>query len=265
MDIMRIVDAVILIGGIGIFVGIFLGVAGIIFKVKVNEKEEAVLNVLPGNNCGGCGYPGCAGLATAIANGNAPVNACPVGGDTVGKKIAEIMGVESKETVPMVAFVHCKGDCDKTHSDYEYTGIEDCRMLSYVPNGGPKSCNYGCLGFGSCVRACVFDAIHIENGIAIVDKEACRACGKCIAACPKKLISLVPYKAKYIVACSSADKGPVTMKACSTGCIACGICVKNCPSDAITVNDFHAAIDQDKCTGCGICAEKCPKKTIVKL
>lgn len=262
MDAMRIVESVILIGGIGIFIGLFLGIAGIIFRVEVNEKEDAVLNALPGNNCGGCGYPGCAGLAAAIANGEAPVNACPVGGDVVGKKVAEIMGVESKETVHKVAFVHCKGDCDKTHSDYEYTGIEDCSMLSYVPNGGPKSCNYGCLGFGACVKACLFDAIHIENGIAIVDKEACKACGKCITACPKNLISFVPYKAKQIVACSSADRGPITTKACTIGCIACGICVKNCPADAIVVKDFHAIIDQEKCTGCGICAEKCPKKTI---
>ncbi len=263
MNVMGIVGALLLIGGIGIFVGLFLGVAGIAFKVKVNEKEEAVLAALPGNNCGGCGYPGCSGLAAAIVKGNAEVNACPVGGEAVGKKIASIMGVEEKETVRMAAFVHCMGDCDKTHPDYEYTGIEDCRMLSFVPNGGPKSCNYGCLGYGTCVKACPFDAIHVENGIAKVDRDACKACGKCIAACPKHLISLEPYEAKHIVACNSGDKGPITMKACETGCIGCGICVKNCPQGAVKVENFHAVIDQEKCTGCGICAEKCPKHVIV--
>lgn len=131
-----VLGATILIGGIGIFVGLFLGIAGIIFKVKVDEKEEAVLAALPGNNCGGCGFAGCSGLAAAIAKGEAEVNACPVGGDAVGKQIAEIMGVESKEIVRMAAFVHCAGDCEKTKRDYEYTGIEDCRMLSFVPNGG---------------------------------------------------------------------------------------------------------------------------------
>ena len=262
MNTTGIINAVILIGGIGIFIGLFLGIAGIIFKVKVNEKEEAVLAVLPGINCGGCGFAGCASLAAAIAKEEAPVNGCPVGGDEVSKKVAAIMGVESKETEHMIAFVHCKGDCEKTHEDYEYNGIEDCSMLSFVPNGGPKSCNYGCVGYGSCVKACPFDAIHIEKGIAVVDKEACKACGKCIGACPKHLISMEPYKAKHIVACSSKDKGPVTTKACDIGCIGCGICVKNCPVGAVTVEEFHAIIDQDKCTGCGICADKCPKNSI---
>lgn len=263
MNITGILIAMAVVGGVGLFIGLFLGFAAIKFKVEVDEKEEAVLGLLPGNNCGGCGYAGCSGLAAAIAKGEAEVNACPVGGEPVGQKIAEIMGVEAKEGKRQVAFVKCAGDCDKTTLDYEYTGIEDCRMLSFVPNGGAKSCNYGCLGFGSCVKACPFDAIHVENGIAVVDKEACKACGKCIAVCPKNLIELIPYDAKHMVACSSKDKGPVTMKACKVGCIGCSLCAKNCPSEAITVENFNAHIDQEKCTGCGICKEKCPKGSII--
>lgn len=258
-----IIAATALIGCVGLFVGLFLGVAAIKFKVTVNPKEEEVLGVLPGNNCGGCGYPGCSGLAHAIAEGEAPVNGCPVGGEAVGKQVASIMGVEAQDSAKMVAFVQCQGDCDKTHQDYEYTGNQDCTMLSFVPNGGPKSCNYGCLGFGNCVKACMFDAIHVINGIAVVDREACKACGKCVAACPKHLIELVPYDAKYLVACSSKDKGPVTMKACDSGCIGCGICQKNCPADAITVENFNATIDYNKCMDCGTCMEKCPKKSII--
>ena len=136
-------------------------------------------------------------------------------------------------------------------------------MMGFVPGGGPKSCNSGCLGYGSCVKACPFDAIHIVNGVAVVDREKCKACGKCVEVCPKHLISLIPYDAKYVVACSSKDKGPVTMKACEVGCIGCGLCARNCPSQAVEVKDFHAAIDQEKCTGCGACAEKCPKKCIL--
>lgn len=258
-----ILTATVIVGAVGIFVGLFLGVAGILFKVQVNEKEEAVLSALPGNNCGGCGYAGCSGLAAAIAKAEAPVNACPVGGEAVGKSIAAIMGVEAESTERKVAFVACQGTCEKAHVDYEYNGIEDCSMMAFVPGGGPKSCNSGCLGYGSCVKACPFDAIHVVDGVAVVDKNACKACGKCVAACPKHLISLIPYGAKFAVACSSADKGPVTMKACTTGCVGCGICVKNCPGQAVSVTDFHAAIDQEKCTGCGLCAEKCPKKSIV--
>ena len=144
-----IIIAMLVVGGVGLFIGLFLGVAAIKFKVQVDEKEVAVLEALPGNNCGGCGYAGCSGLAAAIAKGEAAVNQCPVGGETVAKKISEIMGVEAGESRRMVAFVACQGDCDKAKVDYEYTGIEDCRMLSFVPNGGPKTCNYGCLGYGS--------------------------------------------------------------------------------------------------------------------
>lgn len=258
-----IIIATVIVGVVGLIVGLFLGIAAISFKVDVDEREEAVLEALPGNNCGGCGYAGCSGLAAAIVKGEASVNACPVGGEAVGNTIAGIMGVEAKVGKKQVAFVHCKGDCNKAKTDYQYFGVEDCSMVSFVPGGGPKTCKYGCLGYGNCVKACPFDAIHVVDGIAVVDKEACKACSKCVAACPKNLISLVPYEAKHIVACSSKDKGPIAMKACDVACIGCGLCKKNCPNDAITVVDFHAVIDQEKCTKCGKCAEVCPKKCII--
>ncbi|WP_276948156.1 RnfABCDGE type electron transport complex subunit B [Acetatifactor muris] len=265
MSITGILSAAAIVGAVGIFVGLFLGVAGIKFKVETDEREEAVLAALPGNNCGGCGYAGCSGLAAAIVKGEAPADACPVGGAAAGAKIAAIMGVEAGRTERKVAYVACSGDCEKAGQDYEYYGVQDCRMVGFVPGGGPKSCDSGCLGFGNCVKACPFDAIHVVNGVALVDREKCRACGKCVEACPKHLISLIPYSAAYAVACSSVDKGPVTMKACKAGCIGCGLCARNCPAEAVAVKDFHAVIDQEKCTGCGACAEKCPKKCIEKL
>ena len=263
MNMMSILIATAIIGVVGLFIGLFLGAAGIKFKVDVDEKEEAILEALPGANCGGCGYTGCSGLAAAIANKEAAVNGCPVGGESVGKAIADIMGVKAEDNIKMTAFVACAGDCDKAATDYEYSGVEDCQMAEFLPNGGEKSCNTGCLGYGSCVKACPFDAIHIENGVAVVNKEACKACGKCVAACPKNIISLIPYNSQYAVACSSHEKGPVVMKECQVGCIGCGICVKQCQSDAVTVENFLAKIDQEKCTSCGACAEKCPKKSIL--
>ena len=260
-----IIPATILVGVTGLIIGLLLGVASIKFKVETDPREDAVLDALPGNNCGGCGYPGCSGLAAAIVKGDAAVNQCPVGGEAVGKVIAGIMGVEAEASERKVAYVHCQGDCEKTKVDYDYSGVHDCRMLSFVPNGGAKSCNYGCLGYGSCVDVCPFDAIHVVNGVAKVDREACKACGKCVEVCPKHLISLEPYDAKYIVSCMSKDKGPVVMKACEIGCIGCSLCMRNCPSEAITMDGPLAAIDQTKCTHCGTCVEKCPKKAIVKI
>lgn len=263
MSISIILISALLVGGTGIFIGIFLGIAGKKFAVEVDEREIAVREELPGNNCGGCGFPGCDGLAKAIAAGEAPVNACPVGGDAVGKKIAAIMGAEVKEDRKMVAFVHCSGDCEKTTNNYQYEGIEDCGMMQYVPTGGPKSCRFGCTGYGNCAKVCPFDAIHVVNGVAVVDKDACKACKKCIAACPKHLISLVPYDAVSRIACSTPEKGKPVMAACKIGCIACKKCEKNCPDGAIAVVNNSPVIDYDKCTNCGKCKEDCPRKCIV--
>ncbi len=263
MNLTTILIAAAIVAAVGLLIGLFLGVAGIKFKVEVDEREEAVLAALPGNNCGGCGFPGCSGLAAAIAKGEAPVGGCPVGGQKVADVIAGIMGVDAGAGKRMVAFVKCGGNCEKAKTDYDYIGTKDCRMASFAPGGGPKSCNAGCMGFGTCVSVCPFDAIHVIGGVAVVDKEACKACGKCVEACPKKLIELIPYDAGYAVACNSHEKGPVVMKACDAGCIGCMLCQKNCPNEAVTVDNFLAHIDQEKCVSCGVCAEKCPKKCIM--
>ena len=263
MSVTGIIIAAAVVGGTGLFIGLFLGFAGTKFAVEVDEREEAITGVLPGNNCGGCGYAGCSGLAAAIVKGEAEISGCPVGGAPVAAKIGEIMGIEAGATVRKTAFVKCAGTCDKAKQDYEYHGIHDCIMVNMMQNGGPKACNYGCLGEGTCVAACPFDAIHIVDGVAVVDKEACKACGKCVAVCPKHLIELVPYDQKHLVQCSSQDKGKDVMKACSVGCIGCRMCVKVCEAGAVTVENNIAHIDPEKCTNCGACAAKCPKKIIL--
>lgn len=262
MDLQSIMISVCTVAGCGLLISIFLSIFAKRFAVPVNEKEEAVLAALPGNNCGGCGYPGCSGLAAAIANGEAPVGACPVGGKKVADEIASIMGVDAGTFVKKVAFVKCNGTCEVAGESYEYTGPKDCKSAVMAPGRGSKECNFGCLGFGSCQKVCDNDAISIVNGIAVIDEEKCGSCGKCVNACPMGLIEIVPYDATVRVACSSKDKGNVTMKACKAGCVGCGICVKTCQFGAITVTDNVAHIDYDKCTRCGQCAEKCPKKII---
>ena len=251
------------VGVLGLVLGVALGIIGKMFFVKVDEREVQVRECLPGNNCGGCGYAGCDGLAAAIAKGEAPVNGCPVANAEAKAKIGEIMGQTVDEADKKVAFVKCSGTCDKTERKYNYYGINDCRKAVMVPGAGDKLCSYGCMGFGSCVDACQFDAIHVVDGVAVVDKEKCVACGKCVSTCPKALIELIPYKAPQAVACSSKDKGKDVRVACKTGCIGCMICTKQCETGAITVTDNLAKIDYEKCNGCGKCAEKCPQKIIV--
>ena len=204
---------------------------------------------------------GCSAMAKAIASGAAPANGCPVGGAAVAEQIGKIMGVDVTSE-KKVAFVKCSGDCESTERTYEYSGNHSCLELVYLTGGGDKSCSYGCLGYGSCVDACQFDALSIVNGVAKVNPDNCVACGKCISTCPKHLIELVPAKATCFVECSSKDKGKDVMSVCKKGCIGCKLCERNCEANAITVTDNIAHIDYEKCTGCGACAQKCPKKII---
>ena len=263
MSMTAIIIATLVVGVTGIVVGFGLGLFGEKFKVEVDEREAAILEELPGNNCGGCGFPGCSGLAKAINEGQAPVNACPVGQKPVWDKIAAIMGVTVEDQKPMVAFVKCSGTCDKAIKKYEYTGVEDCNALSVVPGAGDKGCEFGCMGHGACVKACQFDAIHIVDGIALVDENKCTACQACIKSCPQHIITLVPKGQPFKVRCSSHERGKNVMNVCKAGCIGCTLCVKTCQFDAIHMDNNVAVIDYEKCTGCGACAEKCPKKVIV--
>lgn len=262
MDTNAIIYAMVSIGGLGIVFGAILGFASKIFAVDEDPRIGQVLECLPGANCGGCGYPGCGGLATAIVEGRAPVNACAVGGASAAAAIAEVMGVVAEEKEPTVAFVKCGGTCDKAQNKYEYDGISDCIMAAQLAGKTSKACTYGCMGLGSCVSACQFGAIKIENGVAVVDPELCVSCGKCVATCPQHIIEIVPKKKKVKVQCSSKDMGKAVMSVCSAGCIGCKICEKTCKFDAIHVIDNIAVIDYDKCKNCGMCANKCPKKVI---
>lgn len=262
MDIKAILVAVVSVAIISVIIGIVLGVAEKIFHVEVNQKELDVRDALPGSNCGGCGYSGCDACAHAIANGEAEVTACPVGGKNVANKIADIMGKEAGNMTRMVAYVKCDGHSEKRSVDYNYIGIDSCTYAAMMPGSGPYSCKFGCLGYGTCAKVCPQGAIRTIDKKAVVDENLCVACGKCIKACPHQLIELVPADSHYRVQCSTHVKGKDVREACTAGCISCMLCEKNCEYDAVHVVDNVAKIDYTKCTNCGKCAEKCPRKII---
>lgn len=256
-----ILSAILVVGIVGLAFGLLLAVAAVIFKVEVDERIEKIEEVLPGANCGACGYPGCSGYASAVVENGAPVDLCGVGGGAVAQQIGGIMGIAVAKGVEKVARVHCQGTCENAKDKFEYYGVETCDAASRIA-GGQKACDKGCLGFGSCVSVCKFDAISVVDGVAVVDEEKCTACGACVKACPKAIIELLPKENKTYVKCSNKKPGKVVNTVCKAGCIACKICEKNCEYEAISVTDNLAVIDYDKCQACGVCAEKCPKKVI---
>lgn len=258
-----IVLAVIIVSVIGLVLGLVLAVASIVMAVPVDEKAEEIEGVLPGANCGACGFSGCAGYASALSKGETTDCArCAPGGAEVATQISEIMGLAVGSLKPMAAVVKCHGNTENCDTKMNYHGDLSCKTAAQL-FGGPKACNYGCLGFGDCVKACPYDAIGIFGGVAVVNPLACKACKLCIGACPKNIIELVPlHEAKASVFCMNHDKGAVARKSCKVACIGCMKCQKVCEADAVHVVNNLASVDYDKCTGCGKCAEACPTKCL---
>ena len=253
-----------IVSGLGLIAGVGLSIATIIFQVPVNEKEAAVRNLLPGINCGACGFSGCDGYAKALAAGTAEANLCAPGGAEVRQQISSLLGVEAAELRPTAAFVSCNGRCGLTSQKMTYQGAATCYAANQI-FGGQQSCQYGCMGFGDCVTACAYDAIHVVDGVAEVDPLKCVGCLQCIAVCPKQLISMKPITGAPAVACRNLDRGGSVRKICEVGCITCNRCVKACPTDAITIENNVAVIDFAKCTDCGECIAVCPQDCIVKV
>jgi Na+-translocating ferredoxin:NAD+ oxidoreductase RNF subunit RnfB len=268
---MDILIAIAVLGGLGLIFGLVLAAASKLFYVETDPRLEQLNECLPGANCGGCGYAGCGGYAEAVLNGEAPIGKCNSGGNECAMAMAAIMGVKAENVTRKVALVRCSGEksYDKDGNlisgarvKANYVGFDDCLSATKVGGSGPLSCKFGCLGFGTCVKACKYDAIKIVGGVAKVNEDRCVGCMACAAVCPRKLIVPVEPARNVVIACASLAKGAVTTRGCTVGCIGCGLCKKICPNEAITVENNLAIIDYSKCDNCGLCATVCPKKLI---
>jgi Na+-translocating ferredoxin:NAD+ oxidoreductase RNF subunit RnfB len=265
-----ILYAIIVLGGIGVVSSVLLFITSKKFEVYEDPLLAEVQEALPAANCGGCGYPGCSGFASACVKADSLDDLlCPVGGIEVMNKVATILGKTAGTADPMIAVIRCNGNCEVRPRINQYNGARSCAIASSL-YGGETGCSYGCLGFGDCVTACKFGAIGINEstGLPEVIEEKCTSCGACVKACPKGLIELRkkgPKSRRIFVSCMNKDKGGQARKSCASACIGCSKCVKECSFEAITIANNLAYIDAQKCRLCRKCVPVCPTLAIIEL
>jgi Na+-translocating ferredoxin:NAD+ oxidoreductase RNF subunit RnfB len=268
-----ILSAVLVLGLIALLAAVLLYAVSKKFAVKTDPRVGEVTSLLPGANCGGCGFAGCANMAEALVKGadNGTIEGlrCPVGGDAVMAQVAQHLGMEATKSEPMIAVVRCNGTCEHRPRIVEYDGLQTCAAVN-ASGRGETACGYGCLGCGDCTRACQFDAIHMnpETGLPEVDEDKCTACGACAKACPRHIIELRkkgPRGMRIYVQCVNKDKGAVARKGCEVACIGCGKCQRTCQFDAITLENNLSYIDYNKCRLCTKCVSECPTGAIIQV
>lgn len=262
--------AVISLGAIGTVAAVILFFVAQRFRVIEDPKIDIVADLLPGANCGGCGFAGCRNFAEGLVKaGSMDGMSCPPGGNDVMKKIAEVLGLTVEEQDPVIAVVRCNGSRTHAPAKVKYEGASTC-FFSHNLYAGESGCPFGCLGQGDCVVSCQFDAMYMdeETGLPVVITEKCVACGACVKACPRAIIELRPRGKKdrrIYVNCINQEKGGPARKNCAVACIGCGKCVKVCPHDAITMENNLAYIHADKCKLCRKCVPECPTEAILEL
>ncbi len=261
-----IILGTVLVAGTGLVLGLILAVISKVMAVPVDPKQKEIREILPGANCGACGYNTCDGYSTVLADGEeSDTGLCKPGGAEVAQELADYLGVEFGGVKRTTATVMCRGDNNMTTKRADYVGIETCHMAAQI-EGGNTSCRYGCLGFGDCEQVCQYDAIHVKNGVAVVDPSKCTSCEMCVVTCPQQIIEILPMeKPVSVVICRNEDKAAAANKVCKASCIGCRQCVRVCPEDCIDMVNNRAVIDYARCTHCGKCQEVCPHDCIMSL
>ena len=260
--------SILVLGVIGIVAAVLLFIAAKRFHDYEDPRIGEIEALLPGANCGGCGFSGCHAFATECANASTLEGIyCTSLNEEGMKQVAGILGLTASSAHKKVAIVKCGADCETRKMVNKYDGMLSCAAIASLYQG-ESNCIYGCLGCGDCVKACAFNAMKIDSTqkLAHVDIDLCTGCGKCVEACPRKLCELIPLKNIYAnvwVACSNKDKGQVAVKECGISCIGCGKCRKVCPTESPSITSFLAYIDQSKCISCGRCIEACPRHCII--
>lgn len=260
---MPIVWSIVVLGGLGAVFAAVLGFAAQKFAVQKDEREEIILTLLPGANCGGCGYPGCGGLASAIVQKKAQVTDCAVVSQENASEIAKVMGMTVEVSEPRVARIKCLGSHGNCKNRFEYDGAKDCRE-AYAQAGGFKACRFACLGLGTCAKVCKFGAITMgEDGIAAIDENKCTGCSRCVEECPQSSIQVFARSQPVYVGCTNEYRGKQVTLNCTAGCIGCAMCERVCPWGAITMVNNLPVFDQEKCRNCQMCVTACPRKCIL--
>ncbi len=265
-----LITSILVLSLLGLTLAVVLYLTAQKFKIIEDPRIEQVEAVLPGANCGGCGYPGCHGFAEAFVKADDITSFfCPVGGNVTMANAAKVIGKTAETKDPMVAVVRCSGSPEHRKRIAEYEGAPSCKLATALYSGD-TACQYGCLGLGDCVAVCQFDAIYIDpvTLLPVVNEDKCTGCGACVKACPKSIIELRkkgPKGKRIYVSCINKDKGGPARKACDVACIGCGKCVKVCPHEAITLENNLAYIDYNKCKLCRKCVEECPTGAILEI
>lgn len=264
-----ITSSILVMFGLGLACSVVLAVASKFLSVEEDPRVEAVLEALPGANCGGCGFAGCESYAAAaVRDPNVPADRCCAGGAGTAAKVAALTGKAAGSAEPMVAFRRCAKTEGNVARRYDYAGVPSCTAAKLL--GSPDACSYSCMGLGDCLRACPFDAMYMAHGVVHVIPAKCMACGNCVRACPNGILEIVPQKARVMVLCSSQDKGKAVSEVCGAGCISCMKCVKECPAKAVKLEGGVIRIDHAACIAFGpdcaeACAEKCPRGIMRRL